>query len=94
MVTDRVDAGIRVDLGHDAAHVGNDVVVIRRRCGRRTRGRQKRGGRCVIPRAEMLAEPMRLLLDRGRGAWQNDDDVDDRAGAGAPARSTAVIAGA
>ena len=51
----------------------------------RTRRSSRRGARRipVIPRAEMLAELMRLRYgDRGRRrARQDDDDVDDRAGA-------------
>ena len=57
----------------------------RRRCSRTTRRSSKRGARGipVIPRAEMLAELMRLrfgIADRRR-ARQDDDHVDDRAGA-------------
>ena len=57
----------------------------RRRCGRRTRRcvEARRRGIPVIPRAEMLAELMRLRFAHrgGRRARQDDDDVDDRAGA-------------
>jgi UDP-N-acetylmuramate--alanine ligase len=63
-ITDRLAAlGVRIDLGHDARHVGDaDVVVIssavRPNNAEVVEARRRRVP--VIPRAEMLAELMRL----------------------------------
>ncbi len=64
-VTDRLaQLGVRVEIGHQAAHVGNaDVVVVSSAIDvGEPGGRRRRRGRHVpvIPRAEMLAELMRL----------------------------------
>ena len=86
-VTDRLETlGIRVSLTDTTRpHVGDaDVVVI----SSAVRPTNPEVGEAiarqipVIPRAEMLAELMRLRFgDRGRrGARQDDDDVDDCAG--------------
>src|SRR5690349_1866564 len=58
-----VRLGVRVAAGHDAAHVGNaDVVVVSSAIhhGNPEVEEAKRRGIPVIPRAEMLAELMRL----------------------------------
>jgi len=63
-VTDRLSTlGIRVDLGHDAAHVGNADVVVISSAVRPANPEVVEAARRqvpVIPRAEMLAELMRL----------------------------------
>ena len=63
-VTDRLETlGVRVRHGHDAAHVGNvDVVVVSSAIGPDNVevAEARRQGIPVIPRAEMLAELMRL----------------------------------
>jgi UDP-N-acetylmuramate--alanine ligase len=63
-VTDRLGTlGIRVDLGHDAAHVGDADVVVISSAVRPTNPEVVEAVRRhvpVIPRAEMLAELMRL----------------------------------
>jgi UDP-N-acetylmuramate--alanine ligase len=63
-VTDRLSTlGIRVDLGHDAAHVGEADVVVISSAVRPTNPEVVEAARRqvpVIPRAEMLAELMRL----------------------------------
>jgi UDP-N-acetylmuramate--alanine ligase len=63
-VTDRLTTlGIRVDLGHDAAHVGDADVVVISSAVRPTNPEVVEAVRRqvpVIPRAEMLAELMRL----------------------------------
>ncbi len=63
-VTDRLDTlGIRIAIGHDAAHVGDaDVVVISSAVGPANPEVMAAARRQipVIPRAEMLAELMRL----------------------------------
>src|SRR5580693_10714114 len=63
-VTDRLTTlGIEVTYGHDAAHVGDaDVVVISSAVGPANPEVREAAGRQipVIPRAEMLAELMRL----------------------------------
>jgi UDP-N-acetylmuramate--alanine ligase len=63
-VTDRlVTLGIRVALGHDASHVGDADVVVVSSAVRATNAEVVEAGRRqipVIPRAEMLAELMRL----------------------------------
>jgi len=63
-VTDRLEAiGIRVSQGHDAANVGNADVVVVSSAVRPTNPEVREAGRRqipVIPRAEMLAELMRL----------------------------------
>jgi UDP-N-acetylmuramate--alanine ligase len=63
-VTDRLSTlGIRVDIGHDASHVGDaDVVVISSAVGPANAEVVEAARRQVpvIPRAEMLAELMRL----------------------------------
>ena len=63
-VTDRlVSLGIRVSVGHDASHVGDADVVVISSAVRPTNPEVVEAGRRqipVIPRAEMLAELMRL----------------------------------
>ena len=63
-VTERLGTlGIRVDLGHDAAHVGDADVVVISSAVRPTNPEVVEAARRqvpVIPRAEMLAELMRL----------------------------------
>jgi UDP-N-acetylmuramate--alanine ligase len=63
-LTDRLQAiGIRVSIGHDAANVGDADVVVTSSAVRRTNPEVVEAGRRhvpVIPRAEMLAELMRL----------------------------------
>ena len=63
-VTDRLqEIGIRVSIGHDAANVGDADVVVTSSAVRRTNPEVVEAGRrqvAVIPRAEMLAELMRL----------------------------------
>ena len=63
-VTDRLSTlGIRVDLGHDAAHVGDADVVVISSAVRPTNPEVVEAAKRqvpVIPRAEMLAELMRL----------------------------------
>jgi UDP-N-acetylmuramate--alanine ligase len=63
-VTDRLqEVGIRVSIGHDAANVGDADVVVISSAVRRTNPEVVEAGRrqvSVIPRAEMLAELMRL----------------------------------
>ena len=63
-VTDRLaQMGVRVELGHQAAHVGNaDVVVVSSAIAASNPEVEAARGRHVpvIPRAEMLAELMRL----------------------------------
>ena len=63
-VTDRLSTlGIRVDVGHDAAHVGEADVVVISSAVRATNPEVVDATRRqvpVIPRAEMLAELMRL----------------------------------
>ncbi len=63
-VTDRLKTlGIRVDVGHDAANVGDADVVVISSAVRPTNPEVVEAGRRqvpVIPRAEMLAELMRL----------------------------------
>ncbi len=63
-VTDRLEAiGIRVSQGHDAANVGNADVVVVSSAVRPTNPEVREAGLRqipVIPRAEMLAELMRL----------------------------------
>ena len=63
-VTERLTTlGIRVDLGHDAAHVGDADVVVISSAVRPTNPEVVEAARRqvpVIPRAEMLAELMRL----------------------------------
>jgi UDP-N-acetylmuramate--alanine ligase len=63
-VTERLSTlGIRVDLGHDAAHVGNADVVVISSAVRPTNPEVLEAAQRqvpVIPRAEMLAELMRL----------------------------------
>jgi len=63
-VTDRLATlGIRVDLGHDAAHVGDADVVVISSAVRPTNPEVVEAAKRqvpVIPRAEMLAELMRL----------------------------------
>ncbi|HVQ41466.1 MAG TPA: UDP-N-acetylmuramate--L-alanine ligase [Vicinamibacterales bacterium] len=63
-VTDRLaQMGVRVEIGHEAAHVGNaDVVVVSSAIGVANPEVDEARGRHVpvIPRAEMLAELMRL----------------------------------
>lgn len=63
-VTDRLAAlGVRMSYGHDAAHVGNADVVVASSAVRSTNPEVVEAGRRhvpVIPRAEMLAELMRL----------------------------------
>jgi UDP-N-acetylmuramate--alanine ligase len=62
--TDRLGTlGIRVEIGHDAAHVGDADVVVISSAVRPTNPEVVEAGRRqipVIPRAEMLAELMRL----------------------------------
>jgi UDP-N-acetylmuramate--alanine ligase len=62
--TDRLGTlGIRIDVGHDAAHVGDADVVVVSSAVRPTNAEVVEAGRRqipVIPRAEMLAELMRL----------------------------------
>jgi UDP-N-acetylmuramate--alanine ligase len=63
-VTDRLQTlGVRVALGHDAAHVGDADVVVISSAVRLSNPEVAEAGRRqipVIPRAEMLAELMRL----------------------------------
>ena len=63
-VTDRLaQLGVRVEIGHQAAHVGNaDVVVVSSAIAVANPEVDEARGRHVpvIPRAEMLAELMRL----------------------------------
>src|SRR6187549_1476413 len=63
-VTDRLSTlGIRIALGHDAAHLGEAEVVVISSAVRPTNPEVVEAGRRqvpVIPRAEMLAELMRL----------------------------------
>jgi UDP-N-acetylmuramate--alanine ligase len=63
-VTDRLSTlGVRIERGHAAAHVGNaDVVVVSSaiQSGNPEVDEARRRGIPVIPRAEMLAELMRL----------------------------------
>ena len=63
-VTDRLATlGVRIGRGHDASHVGNaDVVVVSSaiQTGNPEVAEARRRGIPVIPRAEMLAELMRL----------------------------------
>ncbi len=63
-VTDRLSSlGIRVAVGHDAAHVGDADVVVVSSAVRPTNPEVREAGQRhipVIPRAEMLAELMRL----------------------------------
>jgi UDP-N-acetylmuramate--alanine ligase len=63
-VTDRLEQlGVRVSAGHDAAHVGNADVVVTSSAIRSTNPEVDEARRRhipVIPRAEMLAELMRL----------------------------------
>src|SRR5882724_7469857 len=63
-VTDRLATlGISVSCGHDAAHVGDADVVVISSAVRPTNPEVREAGRQqipVIPRAEMLAELMRL----------------------------------
>src|SRR6187549_3111047 len=63
-VTDRLSTlGIRIALGHDAAHLGEAEVVVISSAVRPTNPEvveAHRRGVPVIPRAEMLAELMRL----------------------------------
>jgi UDP-N-acetylmuramate--alanine ligase len=63
-VTDRLERlGVRISLGHDAAHVGSaDVVVVSSaiKAGNPETAEALRRQIPVIPRAEMLAELMRL----------------------------------
>src|SRR5690348_5810606 len=63
-VTDRLETlGIRVMQGHDAAHVGDADVVVVSSAVRSTNAEVREASRRqipVIPRAEMLAELMRL----------------------------------
>jgi len=63
-VTDRLASlGIRVSVGHDASHVGDADVVVISSAVRSTNPEVVEAGRRqipVIPRAEMLAELMRL----------------------------------
>src|SRR6185503_8418812 len=63
-VTDRLAAmGIRIALGHDAANVGDADVVVISSAVRPANPEVVEAGRRqvpVIPRAEMLAELMRL----------------------------------
>src|SRR6185436_18026627 len=62
--TDRLGTfGIRIELGHDAAHVGEADVVVVSSAVRPTNPEVREAARRqipVIPRAEMLAELMRL----------------------------------
>jgi UDP-N-acetylmuramate--alanine ligase len=62
--TDRLATlGIRIELGHDAAHIGDADVVVISSAVRATNPEVVEAGRRhvpVIPRAEMLAELMRL----------------------------------
>jgi UDP-N-acetylmuramate--alanine ligase len=64
VVTERLETlGIRVDLGHDASHVGDADVVVVSSAVRPTNPEVVEAARRqipVIPRAEMLAELMRL----------------------------------
>jgi UDP-N-acetylmuramate--alanine ligase len=64
VVTERLETlGIRVDLGHDASHVGDAEVVVVSSAVRPTNPEVVEAARRqipVIPRAEMLAELMRL----------------------------------
>ena len=78
----------RCSSGHDAAHVGGaDVVVVSSavRADNPEVVEARARGIPVIPRAEMLAELMRLRIGhrRRRRPRQDLDDLDDRAGAGA-----------
>jgi UDP-N-acetylmuramate--alanine ligase len=63
-VTDRLESlGIRIWIGHDAAHVGDADVVVVSSAVRGTNPEVREAARRhipVIPRAEMLAELMRL----------------------------------
>jgi UDP-N-acetylmuramate--alanine ligase len=63
-VTDRLESlGIRVSIGHDAGHVGDADVVVVSSAVRGTNPEVREAARRhipVIPRAEMLAELMRL----------------------------------
>src|SRR2546426_10172887 len=63
-VTDRLASlGVRVAYGHDAAHVGDAEVVVVSSAVRPTNAEVREAARRqipVIPRAEMLAELMRL----------------------------------
>jgi UDP-N-acetylmuramate--alanine ligase len=63
-VTDRLASlGVRVAYGHDAAHVGDAEVVVVSSAVRQTNPEVREAARRqipVIPRAEMLAELMRL----------------------------------
>src|SRR5262249_24181903 len=63
-VTERLAGlGVRVSYGHDAAHVGNADVVVVSSAVRQTKPEVREAARRqfpVIPRAEMLAELMRL----------------------------------
>ena len=60
-VTDRLATlGIRIALGHDASHVGDADVVVISSAVRPTNPEVAEAARRQIPRAEMLAELMRL----------------------------------
>ena len=82
-VTDRLATlGVRVAIGHDAANIGDaDVVVASSAIG--PDNPEVSGARArhipVIPRAEMLAELMRLRTGIAiAGAHgKDDDDLDD-----------------
>jgi UDP-N-acetylmuramate--alanine ligase len=63
-ITDRLASlGVRVDVGHDSSHVGDAEVVVVSSAVRPTNPEVREAARRqipVIPRAEMLAELMRL----------------------------------
>ncbi len=87
-MTDRLASlGVTVCVGHAAANVGDADVVVYSSAVRPDNPEvaEARARRIpVIPRAEMLAELMRLrfgIAVAGR-ARQDEHDVDDRAGAG------------
>ena len=85
--TDRLASlGIRVARGHDAANVGDaDVVVVSSAVGRGEPGSAGSGAaaRAGHPARRDARGADAAPLRRGgrRRAWQDDDDVDDRAGA-------------
>ena len=86
-VTERLATlGIRVDVGHDAAHVGDADVVVISSAVRPTNPEVRRGGAAAdsgdSARRDARGADAAALRDRGRRrARQDDDDVDDRAGA-------------
>ena len=69
VVTDRLESlGIHVSIGHDASHVGEADVVVISSAVRATNPEVREAARRhipVIPRAEMLAELMRLRFAIG-----------------------------